>query len=145
MEQETILREILSTLKAYGKDTDQKFLNLEDSLEKKMNTNMDERINQFEKKFDDKMGQRFNQFEKKFDEKMDQRFNQFEKKMDKRFTQTEERLENRMDKGFASVNERIDQLGIKLDGTRVELTEVQETTDFLLKKVAQHEKKLRNL
>ncbi|MBT2216023.1 hypothetical protein KK120_09340 [Virgibacillus dakarensis] len=47
-------------------------------------------------------------------------------------------LESKMDKGF-------DRLGKKVDGIRLELTETQETTDYVLSKTAQHEKKLRRL
>lgn len=46
-------------------------------------------------------------------------------------------LEARMDRGF-------DHLGKKIDGVRTDLTETQDTTDFLLSKTAQHEKKLRH-
>jgi hypothetical protein len=46
-------------------------------------------------------------------------------------------LENRMD-------ERFDRIEAKLNGFRVELTETQETVDYLTIKSAQHEKKLRN-
>ncbi|MBO0960932.1 hypothetical protein J1P26_14620 [Neobacillus sp. MM2021_6] len=46
-------------------------------------------------------------------------------------------LENRMD-------ERFDRIETKLNGFRVELTETQETVDYLSIKTAQHEKKLRN-
>ncbi|APC49584.1 hypothetical protein GLV94_15855 [Virgibacillus halodenitrificans] len=47
-------------------------------------------------------------------------------------------LENRMD-------ERFDRMEAKLNGSRVELTEIQETVDFLSSKTVQHEKKLRKL
>lgn len=47
-------------------------------------------------------------------------------------------MENRMDKRF----DRIDK---KLDGFRVELTETQETVDYLSSKNVQHEQKLRKL
>ncbi|MFD2629994.1 hypothetical protein [Oceanobacillus kapialis] len=60
---------------------------------------------------------------------------------DKWFSELENRfskLENRMD-------DRFDRLEKKLDGMRVELTETQETVDYLASKSAQHEKKLRKL
>ncbi|WP_088052432.1 hypothetical protein [Virgibacillus dakarensis] len=65
-------------------------------------------------------------------EKMDNMKNELESKMG---TMIKE-LDSKMDKGF-------DRLGKKVDGIRVELTETQETTDYLLSKTAQHEKKLR--
>jgi hypothetical protein len=63
-------------------------------------------------------------------EEMDRKFDAMNSKMDERF--------NQMDKRF-------DRLEKKVDGNRVELTETQETTDFILSKTAQHEKKLREL
>ncbi|EKN70841.1 hypothetical protein BABA_03219 [Neobacillus bataviensis LMG 21833] len=53
-------------------------------------------------------------------------------------------LENRMDERFDQMDERFDRLESKLNGFRVELTETQETVDYLSIKTAQHEKKLRN-
>ena len=50
-----------------------------------------------------------------------------------------------MDEGFTQVNRRFDRSYKKIDGIRVELTETQETTDYILSKTAQHEKKLRQL
>ncbi|WP_251549212.1 hypothetical protein [Neobacillus muris] len=54
-------------------------------------------------------------------------------------------LENRMDEKFERMEERFDRIESKLNGFRVELTETQETVDYLTLKNAQHEKKLRNL
>lgn len=105
LEQETILNEILATLRDFGEQVDKRFINLEN-------------------KFD----QRFIEQEQKFD----QRFNQLENRMDK--------LEDKVDKGFASVNGKIDHLIKKTDGTRSDLIDTQETTNFLLSKVAKHEK-----
>lgn len=50
-----------------------------------------------------------------------------------------------VDENFKEVNRKLDQLNKKQDGTRVELSEIQETTDFLMSKVVTHEKKLRNI
>jgi hypothetical protein len=52
-------------------------------------------------------------------------------------------LENRMDEKFDRMDERFDRIESKLNGFRVELTETQETVDYLTIKNAQHEKKLR--
>lgn len=52
-------------------------------------------------------------------------------------------LEKKMDKRFDRVDERLERLDKKFDGMRVELTETQETVDFLSTKHVQHEKKLR--
>ena len=70
----------------------------------------------------DQMNYRFEQMDSSF-EQIDNRFEQLESKFDQRF----------------------DRLEKKVDGIRVELTETQETTDFMLSKTAQHEKKLRQL
>ncbi|MGY0694229.1 hypothetical protein ACW2QC_15860 [Virgibacillus sp. FSP13] len=53
-------------------------------------------------------------------------------------------LETRMDEGFKRVDKKLDNLNKKSNGIRVELTETQETVDYLSSKNAQHEKKLRN-
>lgn len=66
-------------------------------------------------------------------DKMDQTF----KKVDERF----ERIEVRLDR----IEERFDRVEKKIDGVRVELTETQETVDFITVKTLQHEKKLREL
>ncbi|WP_066297234.1 hypothetical protein [Bacillus sp. FJAT-29937] len=62
---------------------------------------------------------------------MEQRFN----KIDKRFEKVDQRLD--------LIDERLDRMEKKMDGFRVELTETQETVDFIAKKTLQHEKKLR--
>ncbi|MGJ9457393.1 hypothetical protein [Oceanobacillus sp. CF4.6] len=74
-------------------------------------------------------------------EHMDKRFDEMDKKFDKRLDD----LNSKMDEGFTKVNQRFDRLEKKVEGNRVELTETQETTDFILSKTAQHEKKLRQL
>ncbi|MCT1903688.1 hypothetical protein [Oceanobacillus sojae] len=83
---------------------------------------------------------RFEQMDSKMDNmrtdletKMDNMRTDLETKMDNMYTD----LEARMDRGF-------DHLGKKIDGVRTDLTETQDTTDFLLSKTAQHEKKLRH-
>lgn len=45
----------------------------------------------------------------------------------------------------AEVNERFDRLDTKIASLRVELTETQETVDFLSSKTIQHERKLRSV
>jgi chromosome segregation ATPase len=64
---------------------------------------------------------------------------------------TTERFDE-IDRKFAEVDQRFDKIEAKLDrmdkkqdGFRVELSETQETSNFLLSKVAQHEGKLRNI
>ncbi|WP_106497940.1 hypothetical protein [Lentibacillus sp. Marseille-P4043] len=54
-------------------------------------------------------------------------------------------LDNRMDEGFKRVDKKLDNLNKKLVGLRVELTETQETVDYLSSKNVQHEKKLRSV
>ncbi|WP_373893501.1 hypothetical protein ACUL41_05045 [Virgibacillus natechei] len=65
--------------------------------------------------------------------------------IDKKMDQMKIDLENRMDERFDRVDERLDRLKTKSDSLRVELTETQETVDFLSSKNVQHEKKLRNV
>lgn len=54
-------------------------------------------------------------------------------------------LESRIDKVESRMDERFDRIEKKLDGMRVELTETQETVDYLSSKNVQHEKKLRQI
>lgn len=74
--------------------------------------------------------------DRKFDQ-IDQRFEQ----IDQRFEQLEEKFDNR----FGDMETRLDRVEKKMDGFRVELTETQEDTNYLLSKNAQHEKKLHQL
>lgn len=67
------------------------------------------------------VGERFEQVDKRF-EQIDQRFEKIEKRLD--------RIEDRMDRSDK-----------KYDGLRVDMTETQETTDYLSSKVLQHEEK----
>lgn len=85
-------------------------------------------------------------FEKRF-EQVDKRFEQVDKRfenVDKRFEQVDQRFEE-MEKRFDRIDERLDRVDKKFDGMRVEITETQETVDFLSSKVIQHEKKLRTV
>lgn len=61
--------------------------------------------------------------------------------VDKKFDAINLKMEQRFDQ----MEQRFDRLEKKVDGIRVDLTETQETTDFLLSKTAQHEKKLREI
>lgn len=51
----------------------------------------------------------------------------------------------KVDERFERIEERLDRVEKKIDGVRVELTETQETVDFISVKTLQHEKKLREL
>ncbi|MBO0992750.1 hypothetical protein [Bacillus sp. SD088] len=66
-------------------------------------------------------------------EHIDQGFEQ----IDKRFGQ--------MEKRFEQMDKRFDRLEKKGDGVRLDLTDTQKTTNFLLGKVAHHEEKLLEL
>jgi len=57
--------------------------------------------------------------------------------MDQKFKKVDER--------FDRIEGRLDRMEKKMDGVRVELTETQETVDFISVKTLQHEKKLREL
>ena len=80
----------------------------------------------------DKMDQKFEKVDERF-EKIDARFEQ----IDGRFKRVDERLD--------SIEGRLDRIEKKMDGFRVELTETQETVDFISVKTLQHEKKLREV
>src|SRR5690625_7011561 len=69
-------------------------------------------------------------------EKMEQRFEQIDQRfeqIDRRFEQIDLRFEQ-MEQRFDKMDVRFDRLEKKVDGIRVELTETQETTDFVAKK-----------
>lgn len=73
-------------------------------------------------------------------EHMDRKFDQIDQHfehIDQRFAQIDQR--------FGNMEKRFDRVEKKMDGFRVELTETQENTSFLLSKNAQHEKRLRQL
>ncbi len=52
---------------------------------------------------------------------------------------------DKVDQRFDRLEGRLDRMEKKMDGFRVELTETQETVDFISVKTLQHEKKLREL
>ncbi|GIN72817.1 hypothetical protein J14TS2_32920 [Bacillus sp. J14TS2] len=73
-------------------------------------------------------------------EHIDQRFEQ----MDQRFEHIDKRF-GQMEKRFEQMDKRFDRLEKKVDGVRLDLTDTQKTTNFLLGKVAHHEEKLLEL
>lgn len=50
-----------------------------------------------------------------------------------------------IDKRFEQMDQRFDRLEKKVDGVRLDLTDTQKTTNFLLGKVTHHEEKLLEL
>jgi len=70
-------------------------------------------------------------------DKMDQKFKKVDEKIDGRFERVDER--------FDSIEGRLDRIEKKMGGMRVELTETQETVDFISVKTLQHERKLREI
>ncbi|WP_176215101.1 hypothetical protein [Cytobacillus gottheilii] len=62
--------------------------------------------------------------------------------MDARFEQMEARF-NQVDARFDRIEERLDRVEKKMGGFRTEMSEMQETVDFISSKTIQHEKKLR--
>ncbi|MFD1851377.1 hypothetical protein [Oceanobacillus bengalensis] len=80
---------------------------------------------------------KFDQLRNDLESKMDNMRNDLESKMDN-MRNDMGNLEQKMDKGFS-------RLGKKVDGIRVELTETKETTDYVLSRTLQHDKKLRQL
>lgn len=129
MEQETMLKEILSAFKLYSGKIDEKLDTMKTELEATMNNKLDE--------LETKMDNKLDNLEIKMDNKLDKLETTMDNKLDK--------LENKMDNGFSTVNQQLDRLGKKQDGMRVELTETKETVNFLYKKSAQHEEKLHQL
>lgn len=80
-------------------------------------------------------------------EKVDARFEQVDAcfaQVDARFEQVETRF-NQVDDRFDRIEKRLDRVENKLGGFRAEMTEVQETVDFISAKTVQHEKKLREM
>ena len=65
--------------------------------------------------------------------------------IDKKMDVMKTDLEKRMDFLETKKDVRFDRLEKKVDGIRVDLTETQETVNFLSSKYAQHEKKLQTL
>ncbi|MDW0116522.1 hypothetical protein QTL97_06220 [Sporosarcina thermotolerans] len=61
--------------------------------------------------------------------------------IDKRFEEMDKRFEQR----FEQIDKRFDRLEMKVDGIRLDLTDTQKTTNFLLGKVAHHEEKFLEL
>lgn len=66
------------------------------------------------------------------------------RKMDEKFEKVDARFEQ-VDARFDRIEERLDRVENKLGGFRAEMTEVQETVDFISAKTVQHEKKLREM
>ncbi len=128
MEQETMSKQILNALNDFGEKVDRRF------------NGMEMRFDEMENRFD-KMENRFNEMENRLD-RLEERVDGIEERMDK-MEQRIDNLEKNMNLGFENLNKKLDR-HIKIhEGTRAELAELQDTTDFLLKKVAAHEKKLR--
>ena len=64
--------------------------------------------------------------------------------IDKKFEQVDKRFEQ-IDKRFEQVDKRFDRLEMKVDGVRLDLTDTQKTTNFLLGKIAHHDEKFLEL
>ncbi|WP_047985462.1 hypothetical protein [Ornithinibacillus californiensis] len=83
-------------------------------------------------------------FEKKFvemDEKFEKKFAEMDANFEKRFDEMDEKFEKRFDE----MDKRFDRLEKKVDGIRMDLTDTQQTTNYLLKKIADHDNKLLEL
>ncbi|MFE8696522.1 hypothetical protein ACFYKT_09255 [Cytobacillus sp. FJAT-53684] len=80
-------------------------------------------------------------------ESMDQKFKKVDERLD-RIESRLDRMENRMDQlenRMDQMDTRLDRIEKKMDGFRIELTEAQETVEFVAVKTIQHEKKIREL
>ncbi len=120
-------KEILNALKLHSEHIDQKMDVMKENLEGQMNEGFKQISQRFER-----VDERFEQIDKRFDQ------------IDERFEQIYKRLEQ-VDERFEQIDKRFDNLDKKVDGIRVDLTETQETTDFLSSKVVQHERKIRTI
>jgi len=141
MEDQTILTQILDTLNTFGKDINQKLTSMENKFNKKFDE-IDQKFIEVDQRFD-KMDQKFIEIDQRFDV-MDQKFIEIDQRFDK-IEKTMDQMNHKIDQGFYNGNQRLDRLNKKSGGMRVELTETQETADFVLTKIAQHEQKLRQL
>ncbi|OXB92045.1 hypothetical protein [Parageobacillus galactosidasius] len=66
-------------------------------------------------------------------------------RLEAKLQEMNDRLEARIDRLENEMNERFNRLETKVDNLRTELTETQETVDFLSSKTIQHERKIREL
>ena len=114
--EDVALKTILQALKEHSEHIDSRF----DHLEKRMD-GLEARMDKLESRMD----------------KMESRMDKLESRMDK--------LENDLQSFRKNVDERFTRLEKKLEGIRAELTDAQETLDFVSSKTLKHEKKLRQL
>jgi len=128
VEQQTMLKEILKAFDLHASDIRSQIADLNEkfqSLDKKVQS-LDHKVQSLDHKVQ-------SLFRKKFAE------------MDKRMQALEDRLESRIDRLENEMNERFDRLETKINNIRMELIETQETVDFHSVKIAQHDRKIRNL
>ncbi|MFD1037320.1 hypothetical protein ACFQ3N_02625 [Virgibacillus byunsanensis] len=85
----------------------------------------------------EQVNNKFGQMDKKFEQKFDQ--------MDQKFEQKFEEMDKKFERKFEEMDKRFDRLETKVDGIRMDLTETQKTTNFLLGKIVQHDEKLLQL
>lgn len=131
VEQQTMLKEILKALDLHASDIRSQIADLNEkfqSLDKKVQS-LDDKVQSLDKKV----------------EGMDREFRKKFEEMDKRMQALEDRLESRIDRLENEMNERFDRLETKINHIRMELIETQETVDFHSVKIAQHDRKIRNL
>lgn len=117
VEQQTMLKEILKALDLHASDIRSQIADLNEKFQ-----SLDKKVEGMDR-----------EFRKKFAE------------MDKRMQALEDRLESRIDRLENEMNERFDRLETKINHIRRELIETQETVDFHSVKIAQHDRKIRNL
>jgi ABC-type phosphate transport system auxiliary subunit len=71
--------------------------------------------------------------------------NRLETKMQKMGNQLRTKMKQMVENLEEKINERFNRLETKVDSLRTELSETQETVDFLSSKTLQHERKIREL
>jgi predicted nuclease with TOPRIM domain len=118
MEQNTIVKEILKALDLHAAQLRTQMMEMNEQFKTKLQVMND--------RFEAKLQEMNDRLETKMQE------------MNDRFEAKIERLENEM-------NERFNRLETKIDNLHTELTETQETVDFLSSKTIQHERKIREL
>jgi len=145
VEQQTMLKEILKALDLHASDIRSQIADLNEkfqSLDKKVQS-LDNKVQSLDNKVQS-LDHKVQSLDKKV-EGMDREFRKKFAEMDKRMQALEDRLESRIDRLENEMNERFDRLETKINHIRMELIETQETVDFHSVKIAQHDRKIRNL
>jgi hypothetical protein len=91
------------------------------------------------------MHTKMQEMENRLETKMQEMENRLEAKMQKMGNQLRTEMRQMVENLEEKMNERFNRLETKVDSLRIELSETQETVDFLSSKTLQHERKIREL